>query len=764
MNNVLKILIVEDTPEDAELALLRLRSEGFQFEWHRVETKQEYLNELAKQPDLILADWSLPQFSGMKALKLMKEQTLDIPFVIVSGNIGEEAAVEAMREGAYDYVLKDRPDRLGQSIRNALEQKELRDIQKKAQIDLQHKTDEYQFLATASLHLPKLTTETDVFDYICECLPQIVPGIITIVMRVTPNAENLFIHKITGLESKLITKSFDLIGNDLMRLTFPLKYQYVDIMSNSQLNQFEGGFVDFTQDVIPATAAKNLQKFLKLEKIFTVGLASNANFFGGLLFLIPENIPEPNQSLIESFIQQCFMALAQIRSKSNLVQSEENFRQLAENIRETFWLNDPETHQFIYASPAFEELWGIPCDKLYKNRQKFLESIHPEDRERVKNIYYEITKSQAEMDIEHRILLPDNTERWIHTRAYPVLDENKEFIRIAGISEDISERIESMRLLLHSRDRLRRAEQVSQSGNWEFDLKSGMVHASRGARKIYGMESRVWTIEQIQKIPLLEHRPALDAAMNKLIEEKIPYDIEFWIRRPNDGKIIAIHSVAEYDASREVVFGIIQDITSRKLAEVAQVKAAEELRIAYDATIEGWSRAMDLRDKETEGHTQRVTEITLAMAKKMGINGDELLHVRRGALLHDIGKLGVPDAILHKPGPLSPEEWVIMKKHPEYAYEMLHSVEYLRPALDIPYCHHEKWDGSGYPRGLSKEEIPLSARIFSIIDVWDALTSDRPYRAAWTKEKTLKYIKEHSKIFFDPEIIPIFLEFIQKEN
>ena len=762
MNKVLKLLFVEDTPEDAELALIRLRSEGFKFDWHRVETKHEYLEELAKHPDLILADWSLPQFSGMKALKLMKEQNLDIPFVIVSGNIGEEAAVEAMREGAYDYVLKDRPDRLGQAIRNALEQKELRDIQKQAQIDLQNKTNEYQFLATAALHLPQLSNESDVFDYICESLPQIAPDIITIIMRLTPNEEKLFIHKIFGISSKLMSKSFDIIGNDLTKLTFPLLHEYADIMANSQLKKYEDGFVAFSKDVIPPLAGKSLQKFLKLNDIYTVGLASNAAFFGGLFFLVPEGIQPPNQSLIESFVQQCFMALAQMRSKSNLTASEENFRQLAENIRETFWLNDPETHQFIYASPAFEEMWGIPCETLYDDRYKFLESIHPDDRDNVYQLYHEITEKRVEMDIEHRIILPNQEERWIHTRAYPVYDEQNEFIRIAGISEDISERVESMRLLLHSRDRLRRAEQVSQSGNWEFNLQTGMVHASRGARQIYGLENRVWTIDQIQKIPLPEYRSALDKAMKDLIEEKIPYDIEFWVRRPNDGKIIAIHSVAEYDASREVVFGIIQDITSRKLAEEAQIKAAEDLRVAYDATIEGWSRAMDLRDKETEGHTQRVTEITLAMAKIMGINGDQLLHVRRGALLHDIGKLGVPDSILHKPGPLTPDEWIIMKKHPEYAYDMLHSVEYLRPALDIPFCHHEKWDGSGYPRGLSKKEIPLPARIFSIIDVWDALTSDRPYRNAWPKEKTLDYIKEHTEIFFDPEIVPTFLDFIQK--
>jgi PAS domain S-box-containing protein len=183
-----------------------------------------------------------------------------------------------------------------------------------------------------------------------------------------------------------------------------------------------------------------------------------------------------------------------------------------------------------------------------------------------------------------------------------------------------------------------------------------------------------------------------------------------------------------------------------------------KLVMAYDATIEGWSRAMDLRDKETEGHTLRVTQLTVELARGMGISEEEIIHVMRGALLHDIGKLGVPDRILLKPGKLTEEEWAVMRQHPQYAYDMLSSIEYLRPALDIPFCHHEKWDGGGYPRGLKGEQIPLAARIFAVVDVWDALTSDRPYRKAWPCEQTLEYIREQSGKHFDPQVVKAFFE------
>lgn len=187
-----------------------------------------------------------------------------------------------------------------------------------------------------------------------------------------------------------------------------------------------------------------------------------------------------------------------------------------------------------------------------------------------------------------------------------------------------------------------------------------------------------------------------------------------------------------------------------------------QLSRAYESTIEGWSHALDLRDKETEGHTLRVTEMTLNLATMFGlaIGDDQLNHIRRGSLLHDIGKMGIPDTILLKPGPLTDEEWQVMRKHPDYAYEMLSSIEYLRPALDIPYCHHEKWDGSGYPRGLKGEEIPFSARLFAVVDVWDALRSDRPYRKGWSEAKAREYILEQRGIHFDPAVVDTFMRML----
>ena len=185
-----------------------------------------------------------------------------------------------------------------------------------------------------------------------------------------------------------------------------------------------------------------------------------------------------------------------------------------------------------------------------------------------------------------------------------------------------------------------------------------------------------------------------------------------------------------------------------------------DLALAYDATIEGWSGALDLRDKETEGHSRRVADVTLQLARILGVTDANLAHLRRGALLHDIGKMAIPDSILLKPGPLTDEEWQIMRRHPTFAYELLSPIAYLRPALDIPYCHHEKWDGTGYPRGLKCEQIPLGARLFAVVDVWDALRSDRPYRAAWRETQVREYLKSVSGTHFEPRVVEAFLRMV----
>jgi HD-GYP domain-containing protein (c-di-GMP phosphodiesterase class II) len=183
-----------------------------------------------------------------------------------------------------------------------------------------------------------------------------------------------------------------------------------------------------------------------------------------------------------------------------------------------------------------------------------------------------------------------------------------------------------------------------------------------------------------------------------------------------------------------------------------------ELNVAYDATVEAFARALEMREGEPLGHTRQVTEITLNLSKAMGVSLAEQPHVRRGALLHDIGKMGIPESVLKKGNELNSEEWTIIRLHPQLAYDLLFPIVFLHPAIDIPYCHHESWDGSGYPQGLKGEQIPLSARIFAVVDVWDALTSDRAQRKAWPELQAMNYLTEQAGRQFDPAVVDTFLK------
>jgi putative nucleotidyltransferase with HDIG domain len=201
---------------------------------------------------------------------------------------------------------------------------------------------------------------------------------------------------------------------------------------------------------------------------------------------------------------------------------------------------------------------------------------------------------------------------------------------------------------------------------------------------------------------------------------------------------------------------ILTESFNTMVASLSQ--SQKDLIKAYDSTLEGWAKALELRDKETEGHSERVTNLTVRLAEELGIHGEALVNVRRGALLHDIGKMGVPDAILHKNGPLDERERMIIQQHPQNAYNVLNQIDYLQAALEIPYCHHEKWDGTGYPRKLKGEEIPVAARLFAIVDVYDALISDRPYRKALPREEVIAYLKSQRGAHFDPDALDLFLK------
>jgi PAS domain S-box-containing protein/putative nucleotidyltransferase with HDIG domain len=458
-----------------------------------------------------------------------------------------------------------------------------------------------------------------------------------------------------------------------------------------------------------------------------------------------------------------------------------------------------------YVNPKWCEISGISFDNALGDG--WLDAVHPDDKEKVSKGWQESTQRKEESSSDYRFVRPDGATAWVMGRAVPEMNSEGQIVGYVGTITDITERKqaeEQVQRQLQRLEALRRIDMAITSG-LEMNISLGLLLEqllsilTADAADILLFESHT---------RLLRYAAGRGFRSNAIQHTQLPLESGHAGRAALERRAVHIHDLANnpdelvrssslasegfksYFAIPLVVKGRVKGVLeifhrsflnpdhewinfTETMANQAAITIEDaqlvnelqrsnlELAISYDATIEGWSRALDMRDKETEGHTQRVTEKTLALARLMGLPEEELIHIRRGALLHDIGKMGVPDGILFKPGSLTGDEWETMRKHTTFAYEMLSPIRYLKSAgIDIPYCHHEKWDGTGYPRGLMGEQIPLAARIFAVVDVWDAITSDRPYRSAWTKEKAVEYIKEQSGKHFDPQVVNVFLKFI----
>ncbi|MBT7071612.1 MAG: PAS domain S-box protein [Anaerolineae bacterium] len=472
-------------------------------------------------------------------------------------------------------------------------------------------------------------------------------------------------------------------------------------------------------------------------------------------------------------------------------------------------LNDHEwTMEFI--SSGCYELTGYQAVELIENSKKaFAELIHPEDRDDVWEKVQAAVATQAPFELEYRIITENGDQKDVWENGVGVFGDG-ELLFLEGFITDITDRKQAQdknRQYISRLDTLRKIDQAIVNS---FDLKvtlsilldylvsdlgvdaAAVLKFDENAGVLAFVKGQGFRTTALQETRLrLGHGHAGKAALERtsvFIPDLSQYDhnisdsLEFkseefisYYGVPLIAKGVlvgvlevfnrsALNPSTEWEKYLQISAGqaaiAIDNIALFETLERSNMKLLQ----AYDATISGWANALELRDMETEGHSRRVVELTVELAKKMGISGSKLIHVRRGALLHDIGKMGVPDHILQKPGKLTADEWQVMKSHPLLAHTWFSSIDYLRPALDIPYCHHGKWDGTGYPRGLRGEDIPLAARVFAIVDVWDALLSDRPYRKAWSREKTLKYIQEQSGAHFDPQVATVFLQYLEEKK
>ena len=788
----LRVLIVEDTPDDAEMMVLRLTDEGFQPEWRRVQTEADYLAALETNPDLILADWSLPQFSGLRALQLMNARGRRIPFIIVSGSIGEEPAVEALRQGANDYVLKDRPARLGRAVRRALEDIQQRAERKLAGEALRLSEEKYRTLVNEVNDGFYVTDSAGVFTFTNPALARIF-GFDSPEALVGRKITDFVAPELQGGLSQAYQSAMQ-IGHDLevmngqierpdgTRAAIEIKSVYV--VEAGQIAGSRGVVRDVTERKQAEETLRH--RLAELEALHTVSTA---------------------------------LRTAQTRDEALPILLDEMLAAL-ETSTGIIWLYDPDRDELraAVARGWFSQLSETPikpgegiAGTVFASGQAYLSTEFRSDPLSGATTHAQIPAGLSGACVPIRsgevavgvLFISMPPPRQITPEQAKLLESLTE---IAGAS---LHRMNLHEATVRQLDQLRSLHDIDLAITASMDLRITLnvllshvlTQLKVDAADVMLLNPRLQTLEYaaghgFRTDALINTRLRLGAeyAGRAALERKLVHIPDLRLGEPDflHSPFFSIEGFVAYYGMPLIVKGQVKGVLEifhraplparpdwvnllETLAEQAAIaidnaqlfsdlqRSNIELALAYDATIEGWSHALDLRDKETEGHSLRVTELTLRLAKAMGTGDDELVHIRRGALLHDIGKLGVPDRILLKSEPLTDDEWAWMRKHPQLAFDMLAPIAYLKPALDIPYCHHEKWDGTGYPRGLKGEQIPLAARLFAVVDVWDALTSDRPYRKAWSKEEALDHLRAQAGKHFDPKAVELFMRVLNEK-
>jgi len=620
----LRVLLVEDSDDDAQLLLREIRRFGYKVQFERVETADALRSALASKPwDVVLCDYSLPHLNAPKALEILKSSDLDLPFIIISGTIGEESAVSALIAGAHDFIIKGKFARLGPALERELREAEVRSERRQAEASLR---------------------END---------------------RLLSEAQRL---------GHIGSWSLD-IRSDILQFSDEM-YHLLDISPN-EFQHDSTGFLDLIYSGDRTSASKWMEDIKSGRRVreleFRIFHSSGEMRYVQCRGAIVHD---------ESGTPQRFVGTAQDISERKL--SEMQIRQQVARLTALRTIDQAITSSF--------------------NLRFTLDVV--------------LTQVVTELQVDaSSILMLDATGQKLEYRATRGFRDQAVMNAIIAIAKSHAGRAVTERHLIRIEDLKNEPDQlVVETLFPEEDFVSYFAVPLVARGKVNGV------LEIFQRAVL---RP-------------YPEWIDF---------LEALAGQAAIAIDNATLLENLQNINY-------------ELEKAYDATIEGWSHALDLRDRETEGHTLRVTSMALKLAQLMGLEEKKLAQMRRGGLLHDIGKLGVPDSVLLKPGPLNAEELAIMRLHPQFAYDWLAPIAYLREAMEIPYCHHEKWDGTGYPRGLRGEDIPFTSRIFAVADVWDALTSGRPYRPAWSHEKAKGYIRENSGQHFDPKVVEVFLNHI----
>ncbi len=446
-------------------------------------------------------------------------------------------------------------------------------------------------------------------------------------------------------------------------------------------------------------------------------------------------------------------------AENALRSSEESYRGLFDTVNEAIFIQNRQGI-FLDVNEGALKMYGFPRDHFIGKSSAVLTAPGKNDLKQVQNYIDKAFEGE-----------PQHYEFWGIRASGQIFPKDVRLYNgiyfgqevVIAVAVDITDRKQGEEALRESETRYRELVELSPDAIAVISHSRIAYINTAGVKMLNAKSARELVGIEVLQIIAPEVRENVKRQLERGITQSDALNILEMKFIRNDNKTVDVEVAAmpiQYQGEPAVQV-VARDVTLRIQSQLAAVKANLELTEAYEATLEGWSRALEMRERETAGHSKRVAELTVHLSRELGVSQVHQMHIRRGALLHDIGKMSIPDRILLKPDPLTEDEWAIMRQHPVYAFQLLSPIAYLHPALDIPYSHHERWDGSGYPTGLKGENIPLAARIFAVVDEWDALISDRPYRRAWSEDAALRYLREQRNKRFDPRVLDTFLEILQ---
>lgn len=814
-----RILIVDDQESNIILLESMLERDGYTDLRSITDSRQVSALFDEFQPDLILLDLHMPHLDGFAVMEQLRARIPSddyLPILVLTADITPEVKLRALAAGARDFLTKPFDvAEVSLRIRNLLETHYLHRQQKNQNqvleekmrertAELRQRADDLALINALNVAINRGDDLQKIIVLMADELHRIFHCIGTITAFPNPDKQSMHIQHIE-FPSPLAGQIENLAGASIRSL--PLK---IPMMGDGQFAQtlragnprvindadaIKAVMAEYTDNLLLKHLVTPVYRLLGIGSMLLIPLISGTEIYGLLEMARTEATTESDLFRVQSIVGLLTTAIGRKLAEEHTRKSEKKYRELFEVNKDgiaIFLLNpDGVPDTFIELNNAAPKMLGYTREEMLKLTPLMLEPHVTQAQLQFRESEF---KSKGTVNFETVIRHKDGhpvfaefTSQTIQYEGNPAImnivrdvSERKlrenELQAIASLSAALrtaSNRAEMLPVIVNQLSSLLQCDAVLAemidplTGETVVEAAYGTWAALIGSHQPSG--NGLNSIISQTRAPYHNNNMADDPQIGIpsyllggiLAGAGVPLIAQdqligfLWVGRKNEivqSEVRLLVAVANMSANA---------IYRATLYEQSQKNAAA-LTLAYDTTLEGWAHALELRDQETEGHTRRVMQMTVELAYKMGIDKFELENVRRGALLHDIGKMGIPDSVLLKPGTLNEREWEIMRRHPEYAYKFLEPIEYLHPVMDIPYCHHEKWDGSGYPRGLRGEEIPLVARIFAIVDVWDALNSDRPYRKAWATEQAIRYIVDQSSLHFDPKVVHSFLEMLGK--